>query len=244
VHVTSQTNGRIVITAVLALLFSYSAYSEERLSTIRVSGEGQIAIAADIAMINVGVVREATTASAALTANSEAMTKVLAAMQARGIEDKDLQTANFNISPRYYYSPHKNGQERKPPSITGYTVSNNLSMRIRDLASVGDILDQVVTLGVNTGGKIQFANDNPTQALTAAREAAIKQAIAKANTLVNTAGVKLGKILSISENSHGTSPMPMMKASFASEAMSDSVPVAAGENAYSVTVNIEWEIDQ
>jgi uncharacterized protein YggE len=218
--------------------------AEDRLSTIRVSGEGEIAIAPDIAMINVGVVREAKTARAALTANSEAMAKVLAAMQAKGIQDKDLQTANFNISPRYYYPPHKNGQERKPPSITGYTVSNNLAIRIRDLSSVGDILDQVVTLGVNTGGNIQFANDNPKQAIVAAREAAMKDAIEKANTLANAAGVKLGKVLSITENSRGGRPVPMMKARFAAEAMADSVPVSAGENSYSVTVNIEWEIDQ
>jgi uncharacterized protein YggE len=218
--------------------------AEDRLSTIRVSGEGEIAIAPDIAMINVGVVREAKTAREALTSNSEAMAKVLAAMQAKGIQDKDLQTSNFSISPRYYYPPHKNGQERKPPSITVYTVSNNLALRIRDLASVGDILDQVVTLGVNSGGNILFAYDNPKQAIVAAREAAMKDAIEKANTLVNAAGVKLGKILSISESSRGGRPMPMMKARFAAEAMSDSVPVAAGENSYSVTVNIEWEIDQ
>jgi uncharacterized protein YggE len=241
---SSQIYSRITIIAALALLFSYSAYGEERLSIISVSGEGEIAIAPDIAMINVGVVREAKTARAALTANSEAMAKVLAAMQTKGIQDKDLQTSNFNISPRYYYPPHKNGQERKPPSITGYTVSNNLAIRIRDLNSVGEILDQVVTLGVNTGGNIQFANDNPKQAIVAARKAAIKDAIEKANTLANAAGVKLGKILSITENSRGGRPVPMMKARFAAEAMSDSVPVAAGENSYSVTVNIEWEIDQ
>jgi hypothetical protein len=189
-------------------------------------------------------VREAKTARAALTANSEAMAKVLAAMQTKGIQDKDLQTSNFNISPRYYYPPHKNGQERKPPSITGYTVSNNLAICIRDLNSVGEILDQVVTLDVNTGGNIQFANDNPKQAIVAARKAAMKDAIEKANTLANAAGVKLGKILSITENSRGGRPVPMMKARFAAEAMADSVPVAAGENSYSVTVSIEWEIDQ
>ena len=243
---SSQIYSRITIIAALALLFSYSAYGEERLSIISVSGEGEIAIAPDIAMINVGVVREAKTARAALTANSEAMAKVLAAMQTKGIQDKDLQTANFNISPSYYYPPHKNGQERNPPSITGYTVSNNLTIRIRDLSSVGDILDQVVTLGVNTGGNIQFANDNPKPAIIAAREAAVKAAIEKANTLANAASVKLGKILSISENSRGGRPIPMMKARFVAESMSDSdsVPVAVGENSYSVTVNIEWEIDQ
>ena len=239
-----QTSCRVTVIAVLALLFSYSAFSEERLSTISVSGIGEMAIAADIAMIDVGVVREAKTARDALTSNSEAMAKVLTAMQAKGIKDKDLQTSNFSIAPRYYYPPHKKGQERKPPSIIGYTVSNSLAIRIRDLNSVGEIIDQVVTLGVNTGGNIQFANDNPKQAIIAAREAAMKNAIEKANTLASAANIKLGKVLSITENSRSTSPMPMMKARFAAEAMSDAMPVAAGENSYSVTVNVEWEIDQ
>jgi hypothetical protein len=239
-----QTGCQITIVTVLALLFSYSAFGEERLSTISVSGMGETAIAPDIAMVNAGVVREAKTARDALTSNSEAMAKVLAAMQAEGIADKDLQTSNFSISPRYYYPPHKKGQERKPPSITGYTVSNSLAIRIRDLTSVGEILDQVVTLGVNTGGNIQFANDNPKQAITIAREAAMKDAIEKANTLANAANIKLGKILSITESSRSARPMPMMKASFVAEAMSDAMPVAAGENSYSVIVNVEWEIDQ
>jgi uncharacterized protein YggE len=232
---------------IIGLLFvAFPLQAEERLSTITVSGEGNVAIAPDIALINVGVVTEAKTAREALVSNSQTMAKVLVTMQAKGIEDKDLQTSNFNISPSYYYPPHKTGQERKPPSITGYTVSNNLAIRIRDLTTVGDILDQVVTLGVNTGGNIQFANDNPKQAIVAAREAAMKAAIEKANTLANAAGVKLGKVLSITENSRGGRPMPMMKARFVAESMSDSdsVPVAAGENSYSVTVNIEWEIDQ
>jgi uncharacterized protein YggE len=240
----SQINCRVTIITVLAILFSYSVYSEERLSTISVSGIGEVAIASDIAMLDVGVVREAKTAREALTSNSEAMAEVLAAMQAKGVQDKDLQTSNFNVSPVYYYPPHKKGQERKPPSITGYKVSNNLAIRIRDLTSVGEILDQVVTLGVNTGGNIQFANDNPKQAIIVAREAAIKDAIEKANTLVNAAGVKLGKILTISESSRGGRPAPMMNVRFSAEAMSDSVPVAAGEQTYTVTVNVEWEIDQ
>lgn len=217
----------------------------QKVSTIRVSGEGEVAIAPDIAAITVGVVREAKTARAALTANNSAMTKVLAAMKAQGIADKDLQTSGFNISPRYYYPPREKNLPQKPPKIVGYTVTNNLSVRIRDLEKVGEILDQVVTLGVNTGGNIQFMNDDPKAVLKQARKAAMADAIDKAQTLAGAAGVNLGKILEISENSRIPRPVPMAKARFAAQAMvEDSVPVASGENTYHVTVNVNWEIEQ
>lgn len=222
-----------------------SGHHDDRLSTIRVTGEGKVSVAPDIAAISVGVVREAKTARAALTANNNAMAKVLDAMKAQGIADKDLQTSGFNISPRYYYPPREKNHQQKPPKIVGYTVSNNLSVRIRDLQKVGEVLDQVVTLGVNSGGNIQFMNDNPKEALKQARKAAMADAIDKAKTLAEGAGVDLGSILEISENSRSPRPVPMARGNFAAKAMAaESVPVASGENTYHVTVNVNWEIDQ
>jgi len=222
-----------------------SGHHDDRLSTIRVTGEGKVAVAPDIAAISVGVVREAKTARTALTANNNAMAKVLDAMKAQGIADKDLQTSGFNISPRYYYPPREKNHQQKPPKIVGYTVSNNLSVRIRDLQKVGEVLDQVVTLGVNSGGNIQFMNDDPKEALRQARKAAMADAIDKAKTLAEAVGVDLGSILEISENSRSPRPVPMARGNFAAKAMAaDSVPVASGENTYHVTVNVNWEIDQ
>jgi uncharacterized protein YggE len=219
---------------------------DKRISTISVVGTGEVSIAPDIAMLNLGVVRDGKTAREALTANNGAMSKVLKALKLQGIAAKDIQTSGFNISPRYYYPPRKDNHEQKPPTIVGYQVSNNLAVRIRDLTKVGDILDLVVTLGVNTGGNIQFTNDNPKQVLKQAREAAMADAIEKAETLTEAAGVDLGRILDISENSRMPRPMPMVKAQFRGEAMmaDAAVPVEGGENMYSVTVNVNWEIDQ
>lgn len=229
------------------MLMSPFAASEhhERIFTIQVVGEGEVAIAPDIAAISVGVVKEAKTARGALTANNTAMSKVWGAMKVKGIADKDLQTSGFTISPRYFYPPRENNQQQKPPTIVGYTVSNNLSVRIRDLEKVGEILDLVVTLGVNSGGNIQFMNDNPKQVLKRARQAAMADAIDKAKTLADAAGVDLGRILEISENSSSPRPMPMARGKFAAEAMiAEAVPIASGENTYHVTVNVNWEISQ
>ncbi len=233
----------------LVLLLSFlmipaAMASEERVSTISVSGTGSVNVAPDLALISFGVVREAKTAREALTANNRAMSEVLQAMKDMGIADKDLQTSNFNISPRYHY-PERNSDNSQPqPVITGYVVSNELAVRVRDLSKTGEILDLVVTLGVNSGGNIRFMNDKPEAFLEKARVAAVKNALSKANILATTAGVGLGRILEISENANQPRPVPMAHTRMAAQEDAGSVPVASGENSYSVHVQISWEISQ
>lgn len=212
---------------------------------INVTGKADIKVAPDMAILNLGVVREAKTARKALDANNAAMSDVLASMKQAGIADKDLQTSNFSIQPRYQHHRPKAGEIQKPPKIVGYVVSNNLSVRVRDLSNVGDVLDRSVSLGINNGGNIQFSNDDPSQAISTARANAMKDAVERANVLTNAAGAKLGPIISIDENFSNPRPVPMAQGKMMARSMAeDSVPIAAGENSYSVTVNVSWEIDQ
>ncbi|MCB1387326.1 MAG: SIMPL domain-containing protein [Nitratireductor sp.] len=222
------------------------ARAEERqVPQINVTGEASINVAPDLAMIDLGVVREADTARQALSDDNAAMAEVIAAMKEAGIEDRDLQTSGFSIQPKYVYDPPKSNGPQKPPRIVGYTVTNNLSVRIRDLARLGEILDRSVSLGVNSGGSISFGNDDPSAEIARARTAAMKDAVDRAKTLVEAAGAKLGPILSINENFQTPRPMPMARGKMMAEAMSaDVVPVAGGENTYSVTVSASWEIQQ
>jgi uncharacterized protein len=218
--------------------------AEEPTPRIIVSGEGEAAAAPDMAVISLTVLREAETARAALDANSKAMAEVLAAMKAAGIADKDLQTAGFSIQPRYVY-PDQNQQEPQQPKIVGYSVVNTLSLRIRDLAKLGEIIDQAVTLGVNQGGDITFVKDDIAAQLEEARRKAMENAIAKAKTLTAAAGVTTGRILEISEQSFQPQPIPMLRAEMAmAKGASNDMPVAAGENAYRVNVNVTFEIKQ
>lgn len=231
--------------AALALpAFAHSAaYAQERQPAPRVivSGQGESSIRPDMAVLTLGVTREAPTAREALDANNDAMAAVLAAMKTEGIADRDLQTSNFSINPVYVYP--KPEEPSQAPRITGYQVSNSLSVRVRDIARIGPVLDKSVTLGVNQGGGISFTNDDPSAALTEARTRAVKDAMAKAKTLAEAAGVNLGKIIEITEQSMMPQPMPYaMKAP--EMAASDSVPVAAGENAYRVDVNVTFELAQ
>lgn len=223
---------------------SAQAAEQERGPHISVVGEGTVDIAPDMAILFLGVVREAKTARQALSDNNEAMAEVLAAMKENGIEDRDLQTSNFSVRPNYtHFRPTQNG-EQKPPEITGYTVSNNLTVRVRDLAALGEIIDRSVTLGVNQGGDITFTNDNPTEAIATARAEAMKDARARAETLAQAAGVDLDSILEINEGFNRPGPVPMAKGRMMMEAAADSVPVAAGENTYTVTVSVVFGIDQ
>ena len=233
----------LVITAMLATTALASA-DENKAGTISVTGVGIITAAPDMATINLTVLREAETAKSALSDNNSAMNDILNAMKDFGIEDKDLQTSNFSIHPRYIY-PNNNNQI-KSPRIVAYQVSNSLAIRIRDLARVGEILDKSVTLGVNEGGNISFGNSDPKPLQMQARAEAMKSAIEKAKVLTEAAGVEIGSIRQISEQSFNPSPQPMLRSQVAKMAMaeSDAVPIASGANTYRITVNVTFELDQ
>ena len=123
-------------------------------------------------------------------------------------------------------------------------MRNGLDVRVRDLAKLGAIIDQSVTLGVNEGGNIMFTNDDPAAAIDKARASAVQDAAARAKTLASAAGVKLGRLLEISENSYNPGPAPMMRTEMMASKAADAMPVAAGENSYQVTVSVSYAIEQ
>lgn len=231
----------------LVVPFATTAVSAQerpaREPVIRVSGTGEASVAPDMAIINLTVARNAETAEKALADNNSAMNQVLAALKTAGIADKDLQTSNFSIYPQYQQNEPKNGRV-DPPKIIGYEVQNGVTVKIRDLKALGGIIDQSVKLGVNQGGQITFTNDDPSAARTEARKKAVAEAMDKARTLAEAAGVKVGKVVDISEGGDRFMPpspaprMAMMKAE------SDGVAVAAGENTYSISVTMTLSIDQ
>ncbi|WHA42065.1 SIMPL domain-containing protein [Agrobacterium larrymoorei] len=217
--------------------------NKPREATISVSGEGDASIAPDMAILSFSVVKQAETAAAALADNSKSMGEVQAALKAAGIADRDMQTTNFSVQPVYKQFEPKDGVF-VPPEITGYQVTNGLTVRVRDLKKLGEILDSSVKLGINQGGDITFTNDDPDAAVADARKKAVENAIAKAKTLSEAAGVKVGRVIEINENAPRPLPVPapMMRASMMEK--SDSVPIAAGENTYKVTVNVTFALEQ
>ena len=216
--------------------------SRPREPVISVTGEGEASVAPDMAVITLSVVRNGETAEAALSANSAAMNEVLSALKAEGIADRDIQTSNFSIYPQYRHPEPKDGVV-EPPAIVGYEVSNALTLRVRDLAKLGGLIDRSVKLGVNQGGQIVFTNDDPDNVTTEARKDAVADALAKAKTLAEAAGVKLGRVIEINENSMRPMPQPMVRMAMAKDMAAEAVPVASGENTYTVTVNVTFALE-
>ncbi|MFT5711161.1 MAG: hypothetical protein ACI8QT_001864 [Halioglobus sp.] len=233
----------IAVTAISASL-PVRAGTDSAIPRIQVSGEGRVDIAPDMAVLSLTVTRQAKTARAALDANSAAMKDVLGAMASQGVNKKDLQTSRFSIQPKYFYAKPSASGERPAPEIVGYSVRNSLTVRVRNINSVGSILDKSISLGVNDGGNISFTNSDPSKAIAQARALAVKDAIAKAGTLAKAAGVSTGDILEISEPSGSQRPAPMVRSTMMMAESSDAVPVARGENTYTVSVNVSFAIKQ
>jgi uncharacterized protein YggE len=213
---------------------------EQRLTVI---GEGLVHGRPDMALITMGVVSEAATASEALAANSAAVTRILDALKAEGIEARDLQTSNFSVEPRYSQPPPGyDGSQSFEPKIIGYAVRNELTVRIRDLARVGSLLDQVIGLGANTVSGPTFTVAEPTALEDEARRAAVADALRKGKLYAEAAGLALGPVTRIEETITQWPP-PMPLGAMAREMAADaSVPIEGGELGFRAQVTVSWQI--
>lgn len=192
----------------------------------------------DIATISTGVVTQAADANGALRSNADQMSKVVAAIKAAGIADRDIQTGGVNLNPQYRYG------ENVPPAITGYQASNNVNLVVRDIAKLGKILDALVATGANQINGPTFDVDKKDAAYDEARRAALEKAQGRAEMYAKTLGLKVRRIVSISEGGRrGGVPAPMM---FGMErqakAASADTPIEAGETALSVELEIVFEL--
>ncbi|EGE56827.1 UNVERIFIED_ORG: hypothetical protein GGI63_002274 [Rhizobium esperanzae] len=236
----------VLMTALLALPLAAAApamaqEAKPREAVISVTGDGESSVAPDMAIVTLSVVKQAKTAREALDENNKAMKDVLDALKSGGIAERDLQTSGFSIQPQYNYPQPVDGQQRQPQLI-GYQTINAVTVRLRDLAKLGQVIDQSVTLGINQGGDIQFTNDKPEAAIEEARKDAVAEAVKKAKTLSEAAGVKLGRIIEINENEPRPLPQPAYRATMMKEADA-AVPVQAGETTYNVSVTVTFAIE-
>ncbi|WOR13914.1 SIMPL domain-containing protein [Hyphomonas sp. FCG-A18] len=205
-------------------------------TTLNISAEGQVMRAPDIAFLSAGVTSEAETAKQAMADNRSAMNGVFDALASAGVDRRDMQTSNFSLNPRYDYS-NRDGQ---PPRLIGYTASNQLSVKVRDLDDLGETMDALVEAGGNTFNGLRFALDDDRAAKDEARRIAMNAAIARAELYAAASGYEVARIVTLSE-SGGYQPQPMMMAR-AEMAMDKSTPIASGEVGYSMTVNVTFEL--
>lgn len=210
---------------------------------LSVSGQGEVRAVPDQAQLSAGVVTQAKTAAAALAANSTAMTEVFKSLRKAGIPEKSIATSNFSISPQYPPYRQEAPQEDRT-QIIGYEVSNQVTVILDDISKVGKTLDALVASGANQAGGVSFTIRDPKPLMAQAREGAVKDAMAKAQTLAKAAGVTLGPIVSIQEGG-GFAPQPMYDKVMVTAARMSAAPpppVAAGEQSVTANVSIVWEI--
>ncbi len=231
----------LLVAASLALLPVAAFAADPVPATLTLTADGVVSAPPDTAIVSLGVVKEADTANEALSANNTAMKKALAALKDAGVADKDIATSSFTIDPVMVYPPQKPDGTQEPPRITGYRVSNAVTVKLHGIAEAGGLLDKVIRVGANDVRGVSFTVDDQDSLMDKARVAAIKTLEARADLYAKTGGFTLKRILSISEGSQNHPPMPMMMAKAAPQ--SDSVPFAAGEQDIRATVNVTWEIE-
>ena len=205
--------------------------------TISVTGSGKAVLVPDIAYINIGVHTENKSASAAVSANNTQTQAVTDTLKDFGIDEKDIQTTNFSIYPQQQYD-----NEGKPTGAILYVVDNTVYVTVRDLDKIGDLLDAVVEAGANSISGIQFDVADKTAALSAARKAAVANAQAVAEEMVQAAGVTLGEVQTMSIYGGGY-PAPAYDFGGGVQKLeAASVPISPGQMILTVEVSIVYEM--
>ncbi|MFC3569824.1 SIMPL domain-containing protein [Paracoccus simplex] len=196
---------------------------------LTVTGQGQAWAQPDMATITLGVSTRAATAAEAMTQNAEQQAKVIETLKAEGIEARDIQTSGLNLSPVMDY------QDGQPPKLTGYGAQNSVTVRVRDIAGLGAVLDKLVASGANEISGIAFSREDMAEAEDKARSEAVADARRRAEVTAEAAGMRLGRLISLSEEQSGGGPRPMM-AMRAEAAGAADTPIEAGELAVNASV--------
>lgn len=234
-------NSRLVVALALSLLALLSGGGTTRAEeksmqrTVTVSASGQVAVKPDLARIATGVTTEAASAREAMSRNNEAMSKVISGLKSAGVAVEDIQTADLSVSPRY-----SNPRDGKAPSITGYQVTNQVRIAARDLARLGEVLDQLVTLGANQIGGLSFEASKAETARDEARRQAVANALRRAKLYAEAAGARVGPVLTISEDIAHVAPRGM---AMARAAMAEAAPIEEGELQLEARVTVTYALE-
>lgn len=213
-----------------------SAAEPERITerSITVSASGSVTADPDIAYMAAGVVSDAETAREALAKNAAAMTKLLDGLKALGIAPGDIQTTQLNVDPRY-----TNAKDNpRTQVLSGYRVTNQVYLVIRDLKRLGEIVDQAISLGANHLGLVSFEVSKADQLKDEARKAAVANARRRAELFAAAAGVQLGTVVRIFEEPSESRQPPVG----VQRAISGTVPLEPGSRTLSTEVQVTWTL--
>ncbi|MFT3763081.1 MAG: SIMPL domain-containing protein [Pseudoxanthomonas sp.] len=205
---------------------------------LNVSANAEAKRVPDVATISAGVVAQAADGNTAMRQNAAQMARVMDAIKAAGIAEKDIQTSGVGLNPQYRY------QQDQPPKITGYEARNTVSLKVRDIAKLGEVLDALAASGANDINGPSFGIDQPEPVYDEARLAALQKAQARAETYAKALNLRVRRIVSIDESGRGGGiprPVPMM-AMKAMAADAESTQVSPGETTVSVNLDVVFEL--
>jgi len=230
--------------APLALLLSPLAFAQTApllppdATQLDVSAHGESTRTPNLARVSAGVITQNSDASSAMRTNAQRMSAVIAALMQAGVAERDIQTSNVNLQPQYKYA------QNQKPAITGYQVVNLVNVRLRDLARVGDVLNALAAQGANSINGPVFTIDKPDAAMDEARNDAIRHAQERAELYAAATGLKVRRIVSISESGGMYQPQRAMMMAMPAPAIAGAVstPVAAGEDTIGVDFNVVYEL--
>ncbi|MEX0690158.1 MAG: SIMPL domain-containing protein [Candidatus Paceibacterota bacterium] len=239
--------GVVVIAIIgISIIWCVSAYSNsvQPDSSFSVSGEGEVVAVPDVAEFNYRVITEGGDDMASLQqSNSEKINSANEFLKENGVDEKDIRTSSYSLSPRYQYYRCEEGP-CPPPEIVGYSINQSVQVKVRDFSILGDLLSGVVERGANSVSNLNFTIDDPTELKNQAREEAIAQARDKAKSIAKAGGFKVGKLLSLDENVY--SPYEKMQSMVSDEAGfgrgGESPVIEPGSQEVTVNVHLRYEI--
>jgi uncharacterized protein YggE len=233
----------MLLTTALALGAAMTAHAQSPQAAVasdatllNISAQAEAQQVPDVAIISTGVVTQAADGNSAMRDNAVQMDKVLAAIKAAGIAERDIRTSGISLNPQYRYA------ENQPPTITGYQANNTVSLKVRDISKLGKVLDSLAASGANQINGPTFEIDQPEPLYNQARVAALKKAQAHAQTYAEALGLRVRRIVSVSEGGRGgfAPPMPMMAMRSAKAEMDTSV--SPGESTVSISLDVMFEL--
>ncbi len=225
--------------AATAIVMAQRSETEDRFS---VNGSGIVYAKADIANITVGLKTGTKKSAAEATADStEKMNRIIKSLNDLSIEEKDIKTADYSLNPVY------NWFEGKGQVLQGYEVTQNVSVKVRDLAKIGDVIAKTTEQGANQIGNVSFTIDDEYELKNQARELAIQKAKEKAQLIAEQTGMKLGEVKSVYENADISSPIPMyanakMDLEVSNQAALAIPSIQTGQNEIKVEVTLVYEV--
>ena len=209
-------------------------------TTLSINANAAVKRAPDLAILSGGVQTDAKTAAEAIAENAKRMDGVFKTLDRAGVGKRDIQTSNFSLQPRYDYDRRKG----EAPLLVGYTASNQITVRVRDMEKVGATIDAMVSEGGNVFSGVRFALDDPSEALNEARRTAMGEALDRAELYADAAGLSVKRIVTINERSSGQPrPQPLARAQLLDVAAESATQIAGGEISYDITVSVLFELE-